>query len=313
MSQVHQPTHHRPSMSQSDVSRSAPLESDLSRMQNAVTYEDEPFSYDPAHLREWYMKEDLWAHLPADLNAALVTWQAAGAAVCTAMTRIEELHEERLTRGWLDKTRAHHSRTASKSSSFPHSPPATPITSAPNGVSPPTTAVSSTTQPEPGTTPVRPHSPKGAHTPPLTPADIQARTPSPKPKLRTDSLISVTTSLHDQLSAALTVSTSSPPATPTTEFDEAAWTVYTNAYRAELDDLRANNLVRMRHFGRVVERIGAAAADEEAMRPTAKAEFDAWWLGMGRKIRRYEGRAAELGVPGIEEVREERMMMSLSL
>ncbi|KAK4974816.1 hypothetical protein LTR66_011016 [Elasticomyces elasticus] len=292
MSQVHQPTHHRPSMSQSDVSRSAPLESDLSRMQNAVTYEGEPFSYDPAHLREWYMKEDLWAHLPADLNAALVTWQAAGAAVCTAMTRIEELHEERLTRGWLDKTRAHHSRTASKSSSFPHSPPATPITSAPNGVSPPTTAVSSTTQPEPGTTP--------------------ARTPSPKPKLRTDSLLSVTTSLHEQLSTALTASASSPPPTPTTEFDEAAWTVYTNAYRAELDDLRANNLVRMRHFGRVVERI-SAAADEEAMRPTAKAEFDAWWLGMGRKIRRYEGRAAELGVPGIEEVREERMMMGLSL
>ncbi|KAK4934051.1 hypothetical protein LTR28_010951 [Elasticomyces elasticus] len=279
-------------MSQSDVSRSAPLESDLSRMQNAVTYEGEPFSYDPAHLREWYMKEDLWAHLPADLNAALVTWQAAGAAVCTAMTRIEELHEERLTRGWLDKTRAHHSRTASKSSSFPHSPPATPITSAPNGVSPPTTAVSSTTQPEPGTTP--------------------ARTPSPKPKLRTDSLLSVTTSLHEQLSTALTASASSPPPTPTTEFDEAAWTVYTNAYRAELDDLRANNLVRMRHFGRVVERI-SAAADEEAMRPTAKAEFDAWWLGMGRKIRRYEGRAAELGVPGIEEVREERMMMGLSL
>ncbi|KAK4936640.1 hypothetical protein LTR28_010101 [Elasticomyces elasticus] len=310
MSSIHQPCHRRPSLSQDDVSRSAYLESDFPHVQSSMTYEGEPFSYDPARLREWYMKEDLWTRLPASLNAGLVTWQAAGAAVCTALKRIEELEDERLTRGWPEKTRAHLSQTTSKSPSLPHSPSATRITSVPDGASSPKMAVLSTTQvlPASGTYRVRPRNPMGVHTPPLTPTDIQFLTIVSIPKLRTDSLVLGDPELHYHLSTAFTVSTS-PPETPTAVFDEAAWTVYTNAYKAELDDLRLNTLVRMRHFGRIVDRVCV----KEEIHRTTQADFDTWWLDMTGKIKRCEERAGKLSVSGLEEVREERMQMGMSL
>jgi hypothetical protein len=41
------------------------------------------FSYDPAHLAEWYMPQDLWDRLTPKLQTTLASMQHSGAAVLT--------------------------------------------------------------------------------------------------------------------------------------------------------------------------------------------------------------------------------------
>ncbi|KAK8238552.1 hypothetical protein HDK90DRAFT_229663 [Phyllosticta capitalensis] len=49
------------------------------------------FSYNPTHLQQWMMPQDLWEQLPHQLKTPLASVQHAGAAVLTGLDRIEEI------------------------------------------------------------------------------------------------------------------------------------------------------------------------------------------------------------------------------
>lgn len=49
----------------------------------ACPKDGDAFSYDPSHLRAWYLPQELWDRLPAELQAALAAVQHSGAAVLT--------------------------------------------------------------------------------------------------------------------------------------------------------------------------------------------------------------------------------------
>jgi hypothetical protein len=46
------------------------------------------FSYDPAHLRDWFLPQDLWDHMPAALQSTIAAVQHSGAAVLTGKSNL---------------------------------------------------------------------------------------------------------------------------------------------------------------------------------------------------------------------------------
>lgn len=54
------------------------------------------FAYDPAHLKEWYMSQELWHKLPLSLHASVASLQHAGAAVLTAFDRLQIAQQDML-------------------------------------------------------------------------------------------------------------------------------------------------------------------------------------------------------------------------
>lgn len=56
----------------------------LSRSSSQTVPKDgDAFSYDPAHLRAWYLPQEIWDRLPTELWATLAAVQHSGAAVLT--------------------------------------------------------------------------------------------------------------------------------------------------------------------------------------------------------------------------------------
>ncbi|KAK7181071.1 hypothetical protein DPSP01_003577 [Paraphaeosphaeria sporulosa] len=47
------------------------------------------FSYDRSHLADWHVTQDLWEHLPSNIQTTLAAVQQAGAAVLTGYSRID--------------------------------------------------------------------------------------------------------------------------------------------------------------------------------------------------------------------------------
>jgi hypothetical protein len=57
--------------------------SDFESPRTATIKNGDTFSFDPAHLRFWYVPQDLWDRLPATLQSSLAAVQHSGAAVLT--------------------------------------------------------------------------------------------------------------------------------------------------------------------------------------------------------------------------------------
>lgn len=64
----------------SPISRST---SNLDSPRAIVPKDGDAFSYDPAHLRAWFLPQELWDRLPAELRSSLAAVQHSGAAVLT--------------------------------------------------------------------------------------------------------------------------------------------------------------------------------------------------------------------------------------
>jgi hypothetical protein len=87
------PIYHDPIPSQTRGRRSSSRKSFVSPMSRSASTLESPrtscpkdgdaFSYNPAHLRAWYLPEDVWARLPAQLRLDLAAVQHSGAAVLT--------------------------------------------------------------------------------------------------------------------------------------------------------------------------------------------------------------------------------------
>ncbi|KAI5208491.1 hypothetical protein E4T39_01198 [Aureobasidium subglaciale] len=323
-----QPRHRRPSWRQSRVSHRTYLETDFNRKQEHEMPTDadaDTFYYNAAFIAEWTMPADLWARLPESLTAELNDWQAAGAAVCTALARIDKLDDESLHRGWPSRHNIHLSRATSDGPAVGSLPP--PITGlfemspfqAPTDLPALQTSFDNalSTSPE---------------TPPFTPRD----------SIMGDEGDEISTSFRNKVSlervnamlatrvrrASESAGSPSPIMSPLSrqdssepaygsdqQFDESAWDVFLRSYEAELEHLRAETLVRFRHIGKSVDRLWLDLRCE-GVHPVSKetvVEFVTWWQTMKDKEHDYDKEAQMLEVPQLEVVSFQRASQGLSL
>lgn len=88
------PIYHDPTPTR--TRRSSSRKSFCSALSRSTSYLDSPrtacpkdgdaFSYDPSHLRIWYLPQELWDRLPPQLQSTLAAVQHSGAAVLTGMS-----------------------------------------------------------------------------------------------------------------------------------------------------------------------------------------------------------------------------------
>jgi hypothetical protein len=270
------------------------------------------------------MPAELRIRLPESLMTELDDWQAAGAAVCTALARIDKLDDESLHRGWPSRPNIHLSRTMSDCSAIES--PQSPTTGSLEMSSPQTRGILSSHQTSFGS--IFSTSPD---TSPFTPRD----------SIMGDEVDEISTSFRSKVSlehvdavlatrarrASESAGSPSPIMSPISrqssnelvfdadqQFDESAWDVFVRSYEAELEHLRTETLVRFRHIGKSVDRLWLDLRCD-GVHPVSKstvADFVAWWKQMNDKEQEYEKEVQMLEVPQLELVSFQRASQGLS-
>ncbi|KAL5119318.1 hypothetical protein ACEQ8H_002805 [Pleosporales sp. CAS-2024a] len=146
------PIYHDPTLAQTRSRRSSSRRSLGLSLSRSTSQRDSPrspcpkdgdaFSYDPAHLRYWYLPHEIWLRLSASMQSSLAAVQHSGAAVLTGFARLdkmrqdqEDLQLERLpspkfrTSSNASSVLYSDSSSATATSSFSQSGSASPITS----------------------------------------------------------------------------------------------------------------------------------------------------------------------------------------
>lgn len=290
----------------------------------------ENFSYDPIQLKQWLAPATLTskeAVFPQLMKIELDTWSHGGAAVSTALARIDDLSKEAITRGWPQhRGFGHFSRQGSAGSpttagasegSMPSSGAASPfvlpvsanpnISSPSNAVLTPPSTADSTAAGKAGS-PVQQMmgaidspliSPAGANTPARGFQDVKRDLPD-------------LSKLPSELSPHL--STFTPPGSQNAglAFDESSWDTYMNSFQAELSDIRHRAMSRWRGFTRSVEKLHheyhKVAEFENSMRV-----FEAWWNVILVEMSQCEQRVEALHPPELEKVKKQRLDLGLPL
>lgn len=100
--QTTDPIYHDPTPDRTRTRRSSSRKSFASPMARSTSILDSPraivpkdgdaFSYDPAHLRAWYLPQEIWDRLPAELRSSLAAVQHSGAAVLTGKSQSASCH-----------------------------------------------------------------------------------------------------------------------------------------------------------------------------------------------------------------------------
>ncbi|KAJ9666970.1 hypothetical protein H2201_002803 [Coniosporium apollinis] len=261
------------------------------------------FSYDPQHLKAWYIPNELWIRLPPSLLTSLMALQHAGAAVLTGFERLEQLgtslpdlaEEEEGGDGLeaaaaatdtfpsrVQKLEARHSRhdslgssgSASTLPSLTHSDPTSPTTFA---VTTPGSPVPEYPLLSPNTTTKRAEA---------IPHDF-----SPYPPPSTSLHLLSTSGRATPPSPASSISPLLKPFPSTTTVPTDPATAY---YHAELSHLRSDALVRLRHAALRLDAEWAECKrlgeDEEGV----EAEFEMWWGEVRERVRGLDGRGKAL-------------------
>lgn len=113
-------------------------------------------------------------------------------------------------------------------------------------------------------------------------------------------------------SAVTSPQSSATSASPGPSFDEHAWEVYLNSYKAELKDLQGQNISRFRGISHTILRMqheyGAMTEYKDIMKP-----FGVWWETQKPKVKEYEEKVKKLTVPELEEARKERAAKGLNV
>lgn len=337
------PSHHtamRPTFTSrtrrpSRISHRANLEAEFRRKKNPIMVPDgDTFYYNPAFLPEWSMPADLWARLPTELTTELGAWQAAGAAVTTVLTRIDQLDAEAHYRGWPERTMTHLSRTTSHVSPEMQSPILPRLDTLSEGKVSPLPSCRAKLNVATG----KDATPMSAilDTPPFTPQDslvhhefsldpTVASTPNQDADL--DQVSSRLANMASLRSGDDKVLHMSPTMTPISRrssaesesmqpiFDESAWDVYINSYKAELTHLRREDLVRFRHLGHAIDRLWTDLEHDSGnhLLQGAGIEFVTWWKQMTDKAQEYESEVKMLELPDLVQVKLERVANGLTI
>lgn len=275
------------------------------------------FSYDDAHMDKWTIPEKLLAGLPDELKKPATDWQYAGAAVCTALDRIQKLDEESLVRGYPGPettSHPHMSRRVSnaQTSTGNDTPPmSSPESSAPASFA--STASSMLPMEKMSFSGFPARQVVGLESPPFTPIDSDACT-TPEQNLRgvaiPNSKMPDVNALTRQLSpiSLRGRGCSTTSQSPTAEFDESAWDVYVGSFKAELTDIKSHALNRVKGLTGQIDRLSLEYSRDSKFKEAIE-EFTVWWAEHKGQVGTWEVKVRELELPDIEYIRKERRSM----
>lgn len=300
------------------------------------------FTYDPEKVSKWQMPENISAEkLPEDLYEASKDWILAGAAIDTALERIQALGEEAAQRAFPTYTHEHllASRRLSEQGSFigaiselslvqsntstVASTPATSFSLSDAQSSPPklNTAISTSNKkygPHPNQLPESITSKPGMESPPFTPitrsgseSSSGARSPAiltngHKDRAATPDFKTLSAQLSPLMSPS-SASFTSVSDIAEAKVDTAAWSNYLNAYKAELSDLQKTALPRLRgHEYTVQKTLFELRANPPKDLTWEAAEtvfaFAEWWKEAKDKGKERERVITSLTLPRLEDV-----------
>ncbi|KAG9953568.1 hypothetical protein KCU85_g946, partial [Aureobasidium melanogenum] len=322
-----QPRHRRPSWRQSRVSHRTYLETDFKRKQEhemPADADSDTFYYNAAFIVEWTIPSDLRVRLPESLLTELDDWQAAGAAVCTALARIDKLDNESLHRGWPSRPNLHLSRTTSECSAI-GSPQFS--TTDPFEISSPRSrpALSSLQTSFGSTFSTSPDVPSFTPQDSIMGDEVDEMNASFRDKVSLEHVNAILATRVRRVSES--AGSQSPLMSPISrkssneltfsadqQFDESAWETFLRSYEAELEHLRTETLVRFRHIGKSVDRLWLDLRCDgvHPVPESTAAEFVAWWRKMNDKEQEYEKEVQMLEVPQLELVSLRRASRGLS-
>lgn len=313
------PLHRRASWGKNQQSYDTYMRNDMAKTRSPTSSQDYGignFSYDDKHLSEWEMPTAISGlRLPAQIRDKAEDWSTSGAALDTALERIESLKAEAMYRGWPDKTHSH--------LQVRHWPSPTGA-GAQSPISPPTSMPDSLEKAD-FTLPMahkafgtaRP--PMGMESPPFTPVNAPA-TPLNQPEGAVATLPDLS-KINTQLSPPSSYNVTSPPTgantpsglaqSPTSAcFDEHAWETYYNQCKAEYGDIRFNGLSRFKGTARDIESLSREYSHMSEFADAMKS-FKVWWDGQRPKVKLYEDKVKSLEMPNEEQAKRDRMAKGL--
>lgn len=271
------------------------------------------FSYDSKHLSEWAMPDTIkQQHLPTQILEKTQDWTASGAALDTALERIDHLKADAIYRGWPDKKHTHLAR--------PHWPsPTGPGAQSP--ISPPDSLERTDfTLPYPkhARLGMPAHPPMGMESPPFTP--VNAPTTPANPAEGAPATLPDLSKLNTQLSpidnyslASPSVSSSAPSVPPSSPmFDEHAWETYINQCKNEHGDIRFNALSRFKGTARDIDKLTTEYSHTSEYAEPLRL-FKLWWDGQRVKVRLYEDKVKSLELPSEDQARHDRAAKGLMI
>lgn len=265
----HSPSHSgRPSRSSSRKGRTSslavPHSPRIESPRTSCPRDGDAFSYNPAHLSEWYIPQDLWDRLSPELHSCLASMQHSGAAVLTGYERLEQ-HTQGLDSGRPDHKMDDDEFLVQLDNSMPNMPLKLRTTSSASSMlstvtssaftASPTSTSGSTTPPLSSSQTVSPISPFC-----LTPADAHFLT---KRRSRDRSF--------------------STPLEPHSAY-----------YATELSHLRTESIPRLRHTVRKVEKGWCEAKRSGAVSINDVSAFEEWWTNKKTTIRNLDEKCQHL-------------------
>jgi hypothetical protein len=284
------------------------------------------YSYDSKHLSNWIMPKAVrLLQLPAQVRERADDWSTSGAALETAIERMDELRADGMHRGWPNKngTRLQIRHWPSSISRRAQCPKIGCQTSKDPSLSDPL-AKSDFTHPSFQKAPCFTMSHNvamGMDSPPFSPSDtISIAFSKAEDVLGTlPKLATTDTKLYPNTGGEATPPLSgantpvaSAPSTLSATFDENAWETYCNQWKAEHIDIRYNALSRFKGTARDIENLIREYCHFGEY-TGALESFNGWWCSQRAKVALYEGKVKSLEMPSEEGAKRDRKSKGLTL
>lgn len=309
----------------------------LLRDRSPSDYGVDNFSYDKDHVEKWTIPADVLDKLPPELQKSATEWQYAGAALCTALERIKKLDDESVYRGYPEPEHSTHPHLSRRASNAQWNSTMTGAgTDTPPMSSPPSSAPISLNGLPPSLLPLEKTFSNGfsqrqvvvgMESPPFTPVDSETcPTPEyPQSVPFTKNAMPDVNALTRQLSPISMREISMRETSmrdrgesigsslySTASFDESAWDVYLNTFKAEMLDIRTEALPRLKGLGHTVDKLSIEYARDGKFK-AAIEDFNVWWTENKGKANQWEERVRMLELPSLDHMRKERLSMGMSI
>jgi hypothetical protein len=284
------------------------------------------FTYDGKHLSNWVMPKAVrLQQLPTQVRERANDWSTSGAALDTALERMDELRADGMHRGWPNKknTRPRIRYWPSSISRRAQCPTIGCQISKDPSLSDPL-AKPDFTHPSFQKTPCFAMSHNvtiGMESPPFSPSDtISIASRKAEDVLGTLPKFATT----DTERYPNTGGEATPPlsgvntpvalasSTMSATFDENAWETYCNQWKAEHVDIRYNALSRFKGTARDMENLIREYCHFGEYTGALEV-FNSWWCSQRAKVALYEGKVKSLEVPSEEGARCDRKSKGLTL
>lgn len=314
------PLHRRASWGKNQQSYDAYMRNDMAKNRSPTSSQDYGmgnFSYDDKHLVDWQMPDTISTqHLPTQIRERTDDWTTSGAALDTALERIDHLKADAMYRGWPDKKHTHlqvrhwPSPTGPGAQSPAIGSPISPVATLPDSLANADFSLPFNHKP------FAAHPPMGMESPPFTP--INAPTTPLNPVEGGPATLPDLSKLNTQLSPGSIPAHAAGSDTPSTMastpmsaiFDEHAWETYCNQVKAEHSDIRYNALSRFKGTARDIDNLTREYAHLGEYAQTMKL-FKLWWDGQRVKVKLYEDKVKSLEMPNEEQAKRDRMAKGL--